>query len=98
MDIAYWCMLLLGCGTLFPWNAFITAADYYNERFPATHVDRLVTVTYLPINFIVLAFLVRHHVHVRPKLRIIGGFVIFSVAVLAMPLVGFRSIRSLLCC
>jgi hypothetical protein len=33
-DPAYWCFQLLGAGTLFPWNVLITAADWWEARFP----------------------------------------------------------------
>ena len=32
--VAYTIYLLLGSGLLFPWNAFITAADYFESEFP----------------------------------------------------------------
>lgn len=35
-DKQYLCYLLLGVGTLAPWNAFITAADYYALRYPVS--------------------------------------------------------------
>ena len=90
MDSAYLCYWLLGCGTLFPWNAFITAADYYNSRFPSQHVERLVTVVYLPVNLAVLLAMIRYHHHaLATKLRIVGGFVIFTLAVSVMPWVCF---------
>lgn len=36
IDKQYLCYLLLGIGTLAPWNAFITAADYYALRYPVS--------------------------------------------------------------
>lgn len=32
--LAYVSYLVLGCGTLLPWNVFITAADYFESQFP----------------------------------------------------------------
>lgn len=32
--VTYTIYLLLGSGLLFPWNAFITAADYFESEFP----------------------------------------------------------------
>lgn len=34
MDAAYLCFLLLGTGALLPWNALITAADFWEAEFP----------------------------------------------------------------
>mmetsp|Transcript_23420 Transcript_23420/g.73451 ORF Transcript_23420/g.73451 Transcript_23420/m.73451 type:complete len:483 (-) Transcript_23420:66-1514(-) len=36
--LAYWICWLLGCGSLFSWNAFITAGPYFTERFCGTAV------------------------------------------------------------
>ena len=52
------------------------------------HADRLFTVCYLPVNLAVLLLVVRHHTRVRPLLRIVGGFVGFTLAVSAVPLVS----------
>ena len=35
-NAAFLAFLLLGTATLFPWNALITAADYWEMRFPAS--------------------------------------------------------------
>lgn len=35
-DPLWWCYLLLGCGTLTPWNSLIGAADYWEARFPVS--------------------------------------------------------------
>ncbi len=46
--LAYLIYVLLGAGTLYPWNAFISAADYFEVIYPGRHSDRLFTVAYLP--------------------------------------------------
>lgn len=51
------------------------------------HTDRLLTVSYLPVNLIVIAAMVRWHAHVRPRLRILGGLAGFTLAISAVPLV-----------
>lgn len=40
MDAAYVCFLLLGMGALLPWNALITAVDYWELRFPVSGCGR----------------------------------------------------------
>ena len=30
----YFSLLFLGIGSVFPWNAFITAADYFEAKYP----------------------------------------------------------------
>ena len=36
-SIVYTGHLLMGLGCLIPWNAFITAADYFEARYPVSH-------------------------------------------------------------
>lgn len=78
--------LFLGMGTLFPWNAYITAIDYYIVRYPHLHVDRFITIAYLPINLIVIALFVHYHHTTLSNKRIIVGFLSFTFAMLLMPL------------
>lgn len=87
IDKQYLCYLLLGIGTLAPWNAFITAADYYALRYPGYHVDRLLTVCYLPVNFLVLLAFIYAHDRVQQRLRIVAGFIVFTVAVSLTPVI-----------
>lgn len=51
------------------------------------HTDRLLTVSYLPVNLVVIAAMVRWHARVRPRLRILGGLAGFTLAISAVPLV-----------
>ncbi|KAF8069407.1 ETN8 [Scenedesmus sp. PABB004] len=84
--LAYACYFTLGSGVLASWNAFITAADYYEAVFPGRHVDRLFTVTYLPICLVVLGAMVRWNgLPLRP--RILTAFAGFTAVMLVVPLV-----------
>jgi hypothetical protein len=38
---------LLGVAVVLPWNAYITAVDYFNRLYPDSHVDRLFSVVYM---------------------------------------------------
>ncbi|KAL4428588.1 hypothetical protein ABPG77_008900 [Micractinium sp. CCAP 211/92] len=86
LDAPYLGYLLLGLGTLLPWNALITAADYWEARYPGKHTDRLLTVAYLPVNLVVIAAMVHWHARLRPALRISAGLVGFTLAIAAVPL------------
>ena len=155
MDWAYASYVLLGCATLAPWNALITAADYWEARYPVSqrlgrraertlvcsaphtadqtarhdaqdgpallaeawhslvlapfasglsaplltssppplplqgkHTDRLATISYLPVNLVVIAAMVRCHAVVRPRLRIMSGLLGYTLAISAVPLVS----------
>lgn len=47
---AYAGYLLLGVGVLAPWNAIITAADYWQATY--SHADRLFSICYLPTTLV----------------------------------------------
>ena len=44
---AYLIFFLLGVGFLLPWNAFITAIDYFSFLYPNAHVGALFSVAYM---------------------------------------------------
>lgn len=82
-----------------PWNAFITAADYYSKQFPGKHVDRLITVSYLPINLAVLGLLLSRDSQRESSwsyLRIMIGFCMYSVTMFLVPLMDVLGIISLI--
>lgn len=43
LDPLYWAFVLLGAGTLFPWNGWLQAADYWEARFPVSTCCVLLT-------------------------------------------------------
>lgn len=86
-SLAYACYFLLGSGVLAPWNAFITAADYYELVYPGRHVDRLLTVAYLPVCLLVLGVMVKFN-RAAVRQRILTSFAGFFLIMLVVPLVG----------
>lgn len=84
--LAYVSFYLLGCGILFPWNAYITAADYFEYRFPGQHMDRLFTIFYLFCNLSALLAMLRWHYKFPSRDRIVIGFTGF-IALLVMPII-----------
>lgn len=50
------------------------------------HTDRLLTISYLPCNLVVIAAMVHWHARVHPRLRILGGLAGYTLAVAAVPL------------
>ncbi|KAK9803157.1 hypothetical protein WJX72_005612 [[Myrmecia] bisecta] len=83
--IAYFVYLQLGIGLLFPWNAFITAVDYFEAQYPGRHTDRLFTVCYLPTNLAAIALMIHYQRRVTARLRILTGYAGFVVAMVAVP-------------
>ncbi|KAG5559450.1 hypothetical protein RHGRI_009101 [Rhododendron griersonianum] len=55
--IAYAIHFLLGAGNLLPWNALITAADYFGHLYPSKHVERVFSVAYMSSSLLVLALI-----------------------------------------
>ncbi|CAO2187400.1 unnamed protein product [Urochloa humidicola] len=85
LGLGYLIFFTLGAGFLLPWNAFITAVDYFAFLYPGAPVDRVFSVAYmlsclLPLLLIVLCF---------PKssapARINTGLALFTLALLVVP-------------
>ena len=85
LGVGYLVFFTLGAGFLLPWNAFITAVDYFAFLYPGAPVDRVFSVAYmlsclLPLLLIVLCF---------PKssapARISSGLALFTLALLIVP-------------
>jgi equilibrative nucleoside transporter 1/2/3 len=85
LGVGYLIFFTLGAGFLLPWNAYITAVDYFAYLYPGAPVDRVFSVSYmlsclLPLLLIVLVF---------PKssapARINTGLALFTAALLVVP-------------
>ncbi|KAL5725850.1 hypothetical protein ACHQM5_008945 [Ranunculus cassubicifolius] len=46
-NFAYFIYFLLGASSLFPWNTFLTAVDYFTYLYPTSSIDRLFTLIYM---------------------------------------------------
>ncbi|KAI8463892.1 MAG: nucleoside transporter-domain-containing protein [Monoraphidium minutum] len=83
--IAAWlCYFTLGCGMLASWNALISAADYTEAMWPGRHVDRMLTVVYLPpcLVFLLLTMKLSAWTHIRMMISYAG----FAVTLVIIPL------------
>jgi equilibrative nucleoside transporter 1/2/3 len=85
LGVGYLIFFTLGVGFLLPWNAYITAVDYFSYLYPGVPVDRVFSVSYmlsclLPLLLIVLVF---------PKssapARVNTGLTLFTLALLVVP-------------
>lgn len=52
--LTYIIHFLLGAGYLVPWNAFITAVDYFQYLYPDKHINKVFSVGYMSAAVIVL--------------------------------------------
>lgn len=48
----YLSLLLAGAGFLLPYNSFVTAVDYYQERFPMSTIIFDMSLTYILVAFV----------------------------------------------
>ncbi|XP_009625619.1 equilibrative nucleotide transporter 1 [Nicotiana tomentosiformis] len=84
--IAYIIYFTLGTGYLLPWNAFITAVDYFSYLYPDVMVDRIFAIVYMIIGLICLLFIVAFANKTSAFVRINVGMFLFVVALVTVPL------------
>ncbi|KAF5175186.1 Equilibrative nucleotide transporter like [Thalictrum thalictroides] len=56
-NIAYIVHFMLGAGNLLPWNALITAVDYFGYLYPSKHIDKVFSVAYMTSSLPVLVLM-----------------------------------------
>ncbi|ERM98869.1 equilibrative nucleotide transporter 1 [Amborella trichopoda] len=83
--LAYIIYFILGAGFLVPWNAFITAVDYFAYLYPGVAVDRVFAVTYMLVALIFLLIIIRVAEKSRAYIRINLGLVMFVVSLVVVP-------------
>jgi len=78
----------LGVGFLLPWNAFITAIDYFEMLYPGAHADRVFSVCYMLPNLLALSVMLQYSPQaVSVPTRIYGGYTLFLLSMLVVPAV-----------
>ncbi|GAB4839814.1 Epsin-1, required for endocytosis and actin patch assembly [Ancistrocladus abbreviatus] len=84
--LAYIIYFTLGAGFLLPWNAFITAVDYFDYLYPGVSVDRIFAVTYMLIGLLSLLIIILFYAHTSDAyIRINAGLILFIIALLVVP-------------
>lgn len=85
--LAYITYFILGFGYLLPWNAFITAVDYFSYLYPEASVDRIFAVVYMLVGLFGLTVIIlyRHKSHAYVRINL--GLVLFVVSLLLVPLI-----------
>ncbi|KAL0345334.1 UNVERIFIED_CONTAM: Equilibrative nucleotide transporter 8 [Sesamum radiatum] len=86
--IAYILHFFLGAGNLLPWNALITAVDYFGYLYPGRHVERVFSVAYMAASLLVLVLLLsfggcRRNLSLRVRMNL--GFSMFVISLMATP-------------
>ncbi|KAK9268686.1 hypothetical protein L1049_000446 [Liquidambar formosana] len=90
--IAYIIHFLLGAGNLLPWNALITAVDYFGYLYPAHHVEKVFSVAYMSSSVLVLFVMMgwgswREKMSLRLRMNL--GFSMFVVSLMVTPLIDW---------
>ncbi|GJS40120.1 equilibrative nucleotide transporter 8 [Tanacetum coccineum] len=89
--IAYMIHFLLGAGNLLPWNALITAIDYFGYLYPEKHVEKVFSVAYMSSSLLALVVMIkwsnlRRTVSFRGRMNI--GFTMFLISLMVTPTLG----------
>ncbi|KAF9662894.1 hypothetical protein SADUNF_Sadunf18G0101900 [Salix dunnii] len=92
--IAYIIHFLLGAGNLLPWNAFITAIDYFGYLYPTKHIEKVFSVAYMSSSVLVLLIVVNcggWSKQLSYRLRMTMGFCMFILSLMVAPLIDWSS-------
>ncbi|PIN26702.1 Nucleoside transporter [Handroanthus impetiginosus] len=84
--IAYILHFFLGAGNLLPWNALITAVDYFGYLYPNHHTEKVFSVVYMTSSLLVLVLLLIFRNNLSLRLRMNLGFSMFVVSLMATPM------------
>ncbi|KAJ8759001.1 hypothetical protein K2173_003239 [Erythroxylum novogranatense] len=84
--LAYIIYFTLGLGFLLPWNAFITAVDYFSYIYPGVSVDRIFAVSYMLVGLLCLVVIVFYAHRSDAYVRINAGLALFVVSLLVVPI------------
>nr|XP_021842794.1 equilibrative nucleotide transporter 1-like [Spinacia oleracea] len=90
---AYIIYFTLGAGFLLPWNAFITAVDYFGYLYPDESVDRIFAVAYMLTGLFSLLVIIFSRRKSDAIVRINTGLGLFVVALLVVPLMDLFYIK-----
>lgn len=85
--LAYVVHFTLGAGYILPWNAFVTAVDYFSYLYPDAPVDRLFAVVYMIVGLICLVLILAFSHKSSSFVRINVGLGLFVVALVVVPII-----------
>ncbi|PKA54725.1 Equilibrative nucleotide transporter 1 [Apostasia shenzhenica] len=91
--MAYMVYFTLGMGFLLPWNAFITAVDYFSYVYPAAPVDRVFSVAYMSSCLLPLVLIVVLAHLSAAAIRINVGLAFFTAALVFPPVIDAVYVR-----
>lgn len=91
--VAYIIHFLLGVGNLLPWNAFITAVDYYAYLYPTNHIEKVFSVAYMISSVVVLLVMMSWGGWSKTtlRLRMNLGYSMFVISLMVTPVIDWAS-------
>jgi equilibrative nucleoside transporter 1/2/3 len=91
--VAYIIHFLLGAGNLLPWNAFITAVDYFAYLYPTKHIEKVFSVAYMVSSVLVLLVMMSWGGWSKTtlRLRMNLGFSMFVMSLMVAPVIDWAS-------
>ncbi|KAG9447402.1 hypothetical protein H6P81_013530 [Aristolochia fimbriata] len=92
--LAYIVYFILGAGYLLPWNAFITAVDYFHHLYPGVDVNRVFAVVYMVVTLLCLLLILGWvSKYSSAVVRINLGLALFVASLLVVPVLDLVYIR-----
>ncbi|KAG9447404.1 hypothetical protein H6P81_013532 [Aristolochia fimbriata] len=92
--LAYIVYFILGAGCLLPWNAFITAVDYFHHLYPGVDVNRVFAVVYMVGTLLCLLLIIGWvSKYFSAAVRINLGLALFVASLLVVPVMDLAYIR-----
>lgn len=79
-NLAYLIFVLLGAGGMFPWNAFLSALDYWNQFYPSLHAAYSLSFIFNVPNFLSCVLVATFGNRIHVSIRIYTVFITFFVA------------------
>ncbi|XP_006295563.2 equilibrative nucleotide transporter 1 [Capsella rubella] len=93
-NLAYIIFFTLGLGSLLPWNAIISAVDYFSYLYPSTAVDRIFAVVYMLSGLVSLLVIVVFFAQKRhASFRINFGLSVFISGLLIIPVLDLVYVK-----
>lgn len=93
--IAYIIHFLLGAGNLLPWNAMITAIDYFGSMYPDRHIEKVFSVAYMSSSVLVVVSVVvrggwSRNFSFRTRMNL--GFFLFILSMMTAPVLDWSGV------
>jgi equilibrative nucleoside transporter 1/2/3 len=92
--VAYFLIIAIGVGYLFPLSALTQPIDYWHELFPTVNIEFPMTTLYMWVNLLVLGGIVFFRQKSSTTFRVVGGFLGQLVVLLAVPNLQYLGLSS----